>query len=151
MLLRESATCFFRIPGRPKPNFQLQVKTVSTMPVTTGPSRRRTSRIPIANDVWVYWESHPLRDISRLRDLSPTGLFMETRARKREGEIVNLHFLVQEGQIRAEAIVRHTNPGKGLGMKINSIFTQDAPQLRSLLSRLRERPPASPVPTVPIP
>lgn len=121
------------------------------MPVTTGPSRRRTSRIPITNDVWVYWESDRLRDISRIRDLSPTGLFMETRARKREGDLFNLHFLVQEGQIRAEAVVKHTAPGKGLGMKISSIFTQDAPQLRSLLSRLRERPPAVSVPIVPAP
>jgi hypothetical protein len=114
--------------------------------ITTGPSRRRTSRILIANDVWhdvwVYWESQsslgPPRDISRVKDLSPSGLFIETRARKREGDLLNLHFLVQEGQIRAEAIVRHTSSGHGLGMKIKSITSQDAPHLHRLLMRLRE-------------
>ena len=107
----------------------------------TGPSRRRSSRIPAIDDVWVYWESEPYRDISRVRDLSPSGLFLETRARKKEGEVVRLHFLVQEGQIRAEAEVRHVaENGGGFGMKINSVSTQDAPHLRRLLSRLRENP-----------
>jgi len=114
------------------------VKTVSSMQVTTGPSRRRSSRIPAIDDVWIYWESHPYRDVSKIRDLSPGGLFLETRARKKEGEVVRLHFLVQEGQIRAEAVVRHVIDGRGLGMKIESLSSQDAPQLRRLLSRLRE-------------
>ncbi len=114
------------------------------MQVTTGPSRRRTSRIPVSsdifNDVWVYWESTSGRDISRVKDLSPSGLFIETRARKSEGDMLNLHFLVQEGQIRAEAVVRHNTTGRGLGMKINSITTQDAPHMHRLLMRLREPP-----------
>jgi len=109
--------------------------------LSTGPSRRRSSRIPAIDDVWVYWESAPYRDISRVRDLSPSGLFLETRARKKEGELVRLHFLVQEGQIRAEAEIRHVAAnGRGFGMKISSLTTQDAPCLRRLLSRLRENP-----------
>jgi hypothetical protein len=118
------------------------------MHVTTGPSRRRTSRISISHDLWVYWESTSGRDVSKVRDLSPSGLFLETRARKREGELLNLHFLVQEGTIRAEAVVRHTVSGHGLGMKINSVRTQDAPHLIRLISRLRENPvtPQAPFP-----
>ena len=114
---------------------------MSTSYLSTGPSRRRSSRIPAIEDVWVYWESAPYRDVSRVRDLSPSGLFLETRAPKKEGELVRLHFLVQEGQIRAEAEVRHVaENGRGFGMKINSVSTQDAPHLRRLLSRLRENP-----------
>ncbi len=116
------------------------VTTVGFMQVTAGPSRRRTSRIPISTDVWVYWESTSGRDISRVKDLSPSGLFIETRARKREGDLLNLHFLVQEGQIRAEAVVKHATGGKGLGMKIRSVPSQDAPHLHRLLVRLREYP-----------
>jgi hypothetical protein len=108
------------------------------MQVITGPSRRRSSRVSATEDVWTYWESHPYRDVSKVRDLSPGGLFLETRARKKEGELVRLHFLVQEGQIRAEAVVRHVIAGRGFGMKIESLSTQDAPQMKKLLSRLRE-------------
>jgi hypothetical protein len=108
------------------------------MQVIAGPSRRRSSRVPANEDVWTYWESEPYRDVSRIRDLSPGGLFLETRARKKEGELVRLHFLVQEGTIRAEAVVRHVLAGHGLGMKIESLSSQDAPQLKKLLVRLRE-------------
>jgi len=115
-----------------------RVKTVSTLQVPAGPSRRRIPRIPVSEGVWVYWESPPFRDISRILDLSAAGLFFETRAGKRRGDLVNLHFLVQEGQIRAEAVVRHVSPGRGLGVKISSVSTQDAPQLKHLLERLRQ-------------
>jgi hypothetical protein len=95
----------------------------------------------------VYWESLSGRDISKVRDLSPSGLFLETRARKREGDLLQLHFLVQEGTIRAEAVVRHASSGCGLGMKINSVPSQDAPHLIRLISRLRENavPPRAPL------
>jgi hypothetical protein len=124
------------------------VNTVSSMQVQTGPSRRRTSRISVSNDVWddvwVYWETltgrenSRARDVSKVKDLSPSGLFIETRAKKNEGDLLNLHFLVQEGQIRAEAVVKHVTTGRGLGMKIKSLMAQDAPQLHRLLMRLRE-------------
>ena len=121
------------------------------MRVTTGPSRRRISRVSVTHDLWVYWESLSGRDISKVRDLSPSGLFLETRARKREGDLLQLHFLVQEGTIRAEAVVRHTASGNGLGMKINSVPTQDAPHLVRLISRLRENPVVTQAPHPPKP
>jgi len=111
---------------------------VSTLQVPVGPSRRRIPRIPVGDGVWVYWESLPYRDVSRILDLSAAGMFLETRARKREGDLLHLHFLVQEGPIRAEAVVRHVASGRGLGMKISSVLSQDMLQLKRLLSRLRE-------------
>jgi len=48
-----------------------------------------------------------------------------------------LDFLVQEGQIRTEAIVRHSEPGKGLGLKFTAVTEQDWPHLAALLARLR--------------
>ena len=54
------------------------------MPVgyANAPSRRFTSRVPTLpipiGDVWVYWESGNRRDISRVRDISMHGLFIET-------------------------------------------------------------------------
>jgi len=65
-------------------------------------------------------------------------MFLETKTRKREGELLELHFLVQEGPIRAQAVVRHVASGRGVGMKINSVLSQDTPQLKRLLLRLQE-------------
>jgi hypothetical protein len=86
--------------------------------------------------VWVYWEGARDRDVSRVRDLSPAGLFVETRFPKTKGELLYLHFLVQEGRIRMEAQVRHTDLGQGFGLKLNSVASKDIPQFDALLSRI---------------
>lgn len=101
------------------------------------PARRRIPRIA-SSDLWVYWESSPpYRDVSRVRDLSPVGLFVETRFRIAAGSKLRMHFLVQEGHIRLDAQVRHTRQGQGYGLKIQSVLPKDVPQFDALLARLR--------------
>jgi len=70
-------------------------------------------------------------------DLSIGGLFIQTVRPKRIGSTTNLHFLVQEGQIRADAIVRHVKPGSGLGLKFKAVNEKDGPNLAALIKRLR--------------
>jgi len=48
-----------------------------------------------------------------------------------------LHFLVEEGQIRAEAVVRHEKPGRGLGLEFTAVREEDRGRLADLLKRLR--------------
>jgi hypothetical protein len=50
---------------------------------------------------------------------------------------VRLDFLVQEGQIRAEAVVRHVKPGSGLGLRFTALTAEDGPRLTALVTRLR--------------
>jgi hypothetical protein len=69
--------------------------------------------------------------------MSMGGLFIETPQPRAEGLHARLHFLVQEGQIRAEAVVRHIQSGKGLGLKFTALSEQDRPKLAALLTRLR--------------
>jgi hypothetical protein len=47
-----------------------------------------------------------------------------------------LDFLVQEGQIRAEAVVRHVHSGRGVGLKFTAVRNGDHLNLASLLNRL---------------
>ena len=99
--------------------------------------RRISSRLEPKNDVWVYWEGSGDRDLSRVKDLSAGGLFIQTPRPKRLGSTTNLHFLVQEGQIRAEATVQHVKPGGGLGLKFKAVSEMDRPNLAALMRRLR--------------
>ena len=99
--------------------------------------RRFSSRVESKNDVWVYWEGSGDRDLSRVKDLSIGGLFIQTPRPKRIGSTTNLHFLVQEGQIRADAIVRHVKPGGGLGLKFKAVNEKDSPNLAALMRRLQ--------------
>ena len=47
---------------------------------------------------------------------------------------------VQEGQIRADAVVRHVKPGGGLGLKFQAVSEKDRPNLAALMKRLRGMP-----------
>jgi hypothetical protein len=65
------------------------------------------------------------------------GLFITTTGPRPVGMKAKLDFLVQEGQIRAEAVVRHIEPGNGLGFRFTAVTEQDWPHLTALLTRLR--------------
>jgi len=88
-------------------------------------------------DVWVSWRSNGRKETSRVRDLSLGGLFVETAKTTGVGASVKLYFLVQEGQIGAEAVVRHVKSG-GLGLKLSAIGDEDQKRLKALITRLRK-------------
>jgi hypothetical protein len=69
--------------------------------------------------------------------VSAGGLLIAAPSPRPVGAKARIDFLVQEGQIRAEAIVRHIEPGKGLGLKFTAVTEQDWPHLAALLTRLR--------------
>ena len=106
-------------------------------PQTPSYSRRHTSRVEALDGVWVCWRCNGKNDVSRIRDLSTGGLFIATPVPQPIGAKAKVDFLVEEGQIRAEAIVRHSEPGKGLGLKFTAVTEQDWPHLAALLARLR--------------
>jgi hypothetical protein len=78
-----------------------------------------------------------LQERSRVRDLSLGGLFVETAKPTAVGAPVKLNFLVQEGPIGAEAVVRHVKSG-GLGLKLSAMGNEDQKRLRALITRLRK-------------
>jgi len=94
-------------------------------------------RLPATPDVWVYWECGGIGDVSRVRDLSTGGIFIETAWRRTKGELVRVHFLVQEGQISMDSVVVQTQPSAGLGLKFQTMATKDIFKLSSLLDRVR--------------
>lgn len=101
------------------------------------PSRRFTTRVHTPGDVWVCWKCQGHDDISPVRNMSMGGLFIETPQARPSGTVTRLDFLVAEGQIRADAVVRHARPGSGLGLKFTALGEQDRPKLAALITRLR--------------
>jgi hypothetical protein len=101
-------------------------------------SRRALSRLPASEDIWVCWRCNARDDVSRVLDISIEGLFIQTpHLNVKEGMPAKLDFLVQEGRIRADAVVRHVKRGNGLGLKFVAVAEEDRSRLRALLSRLR--------------
>jgi len=109
------------------------------LPGQSIPSRRRYPRVEKPEGVWVYWSREGRADTSRVRDLSTGGLFVETAEVLAMGTAIRLDFLVQEGQIRAEAAVRHVKAGSGMGLKFTALAEKDGPHLAALMTRLSHR------------
>ena len=103
----------------------------------TSPSRRFTARLAAPEDVWVYWCCDGLDDLSHVQNISLGGLFIETPRRTAEGTTVSMSFLVREGQVRADAIVRHAVSGTGIGLKFRAVREKDRPYLAALMARIR--------------
>jgi hypothetical protein len=65
------------------------------------------------------------------------GLFVETAKPTALSASLKLYFLVQEGQIKVEAVVRHVKSG-GLGLKFLAMGNEDQKRLKALIARLRK-------------
>jgi PilZ domain len=93
--------------------------------------------VDASQNVWVYWNCDGKADVSEVLDMSMGGLFLKTPRLKPVESVINLHFLVQEGQIRADATVRYVRPGGGMGMKFAAVRLEDRSRLAALMTRLR--------------
>jgi len=101
-------------------------------------SRRALTRLSATEDIWVCWRCNGRDDISQVMDISIDGMFIETRhAELKQGMPAKLDFLVQEGRIKADAVVRHVKGGNGLGLRFLVVAEEDRQRLKALLSRLR--------------
>jgi len=101
-------------------------------------SRRALSRLPASEDIWLCWRCNERDDVSRVLDISIDGLFIETpHLNMKEGMPAKLDFLVQEGRIKADAVVRHVRRGSGLGLRFIALGDSDRQRLKALLTRLR--------------
>ncbi|PYT82097.1 MAG: hypothetical protein DMG40_07265 [Acidobacteria bacterium] len=99
--------------------------------------RRRTSRARVGESVYAFWSCDGRENLSRVRDLGLGGVFIECPFEENLDAPVKLHFLADEGQIRANAVVRHVEGGKGLGLKFIAINDQDLQRLAGLIKRVQ--------------
>jgi hypothetical protein len=99
-------------------------------------SRRHHNRVDTPQGVYVIWRCGRTEDTSRVKDLSVGGLFIETRKVCPVDAKVELHFLVQDGEVRASATVRYVRAGIGLGLQFKTVRSEDQPRFASMVKRL---------------
>ena len=98
---------------------------------------RLNTRVQLTDDMWVFWHCNGRAEASRVGNVSLGGVFVETRTPPPLGSTAEVHFLVREGQIRTEGVVRHVEPGRGVGLRFTTIKDESRPRLISLMVRLR--------------
>ncbi len=84
----------------------------------------------------VAWQAGGGRVVSRVRTLGLGGLFILTPNPPPAGEIIKLYFEVPGGEVRARAVVRDSQPGKGMGVEFTAMGYEARARLYHLLKRL---------------
>jgi hypothetical protein len=99
-------------------------------------SRRHHKRVETPQGVWALWKCGRIEDTSRIRDLSVGGVFIETARVCPLDATVDLHFLVEDGEVRASATVRYVTPGKGLGLQFKAVRSEDQGRFSNMIKRI---------------
>ena len=90
----------------------------------------------MSQGVWVAWQADGPRHVSRVRDLSAGGVFIQTTAAVSIGTEVELLFALPEGEARVDGIVRYADGKSGLVWNSPAWAAATAPALQELLRRL---------------
>jgi len=101
-----------------------------------GRENRRNARVEVSKGLWVAWRSDGPSTVSRVRDLSMGGIFIETQAPLEEASRILLLFSLPEGEIRIEGLVRYKREKEGMGVEFTSMSPADRVRLRELVQRL---------------
>src|SRR6202166_1268816 len=97
---------------------------------------RRYSRVGLPKGMLVVWEHSGIRKVSRVSVLALGGLFISTPAPPPNGDTINLTFEVPGGEVRARALVRDSQPYKGMGVEFTVMGQEARARLRQLMKVL---------------
>jgi PilZ domain len=97
---------------------------------------RKHRRVKTPQGVLVVWQCGRTEDTSRVKDLSVGGLFIETKKVCPVDAAVRLNFLVEDGEIMADATVRHVKAGSGLGVQFKAVRREDHVHFATMIKRV---------------
>lgn len=84
----------------------------------------------------VAWQAGGERVISRIGTIGLGGLFIYTKRSANVGDVVKLVFDVPGGEVRARAVVRSYESGRGMGLEFTAMHLEARARLTQLLRRL---------------
>jgi hypothetical protein len=97
---------------------------------------RRHPRVKSPKGLFVAWETGARRAVSRLETLSLGGVFIHTPEPPAIGSMINILLDMQNGDVRARAIVRRVAPSEGMGIEFISMTPEDRARLNKQLQLL---------------
>src|SRR5271169_2071282 len=97
---------------------------------------RRYSRVGLPKGMLVAWEHSGIRKVSRVSVLALGGLFISTPEPPPNGDTIKLLFEVPGGDVRARALVRDSQPRKGMGVEFTAMGQEARARLRQLMKLL---------------
>ena len=107
------------------------------MTQSAGKENRRTARVAVSKGLWVAWQGEGSRNVSRVRDLSAGGVFIQTPLSVAIGTELEMLFALPEGETRINGVVRYADGKNGIGVEFTGMGTADRARLQELLRRLK--------------
>ncbi len=104
------------------------------MPTTK--KTRRYARVSLPKGSLVAWEHSGKRKISSVGVLALGGLFISTPEPPPAGDSIKLVFEIPGGEVRARALVRDSQPGKGMGIEFTAMGQEERARLHRLMKTL---------------
>src|ERR1035441_5425776 len=104
--------------------------------------RRKNPRMKAPKELLVGWKSPGHHAVSHAKTIALGGLFLDTAKPPVTGSMIELLFDLPTGEIRARAVVRHSTPGKGMGVQLVQMGSEDRGRLIRFLSKYANTKPA---------
>ena len=104
--------------------------------MTSDKKVRRYARVALPKQAKVAWEHAGNRRVSSVSVLALGGLFISTPEPPPTGESIKLVFSIPGGKVRARALVRDSQPGKGMGIEFTAMEEDARARLHKLMKTL---------------
>jgi PilZ domain len=102
----------------------------------SGVEKRRQPRVILPRGMTITWRGRGESVISRVQTISAGGLSIAAPEPPPSGELLHLRFEVPTGEITAQAIVRHSHDGEGMGIEFVAMPDEARSHLNHLLEKL---------------
>ncbi len=99
---------------------------------------RRYARVALPKEALVAWEHSGKRKVSSLSVLALGGLFISTPEPPPNGDSIKVVFDVPGGEVRARALVRDSQSGKGMGIEFTAMDQDARARLHRLMKTLTQ-------------
>jgi hypothetical protein len=93
--------------------------------------RRRHERSRLIIDV--FFNGDDLTGVASTKDISPGGLYMNTRAEIPEGSVLTLRIPVEGHDVVCNGEVVYSNPGRGVGVTFQGLSDEDRAHLEDAI------------------
>jgi len=84
--------------------------------------------------IYVFFDGADLTGVAGTQDISPGGLYMNTKAEIPEGSILTLRIPVGGRDIICNGEVVYSNPGRGVGVNFQGMSDEDRTHLERSLA-----------------
>jgi hypothetical protein len=101
-----------------------------------GAAPRRYPRKQLQKGILLAWQAAARRRTDRAKTLGMGGLYIETSDPPAAGTYIQVLIDTKEGEVRARAVVRDADPGRGMGVEFVGMDQAARAHLHSLIKQL---------------